>query len=149
MLDELAITNCTGASTVPNTGKSITPSMPSGQNLYCQECNRDGTDSAAQENLYVCDAHSEGFFQEFYVRICFLRPEGATEVKDPNWLKDSGFGYIAPGSFGCHNVWQRMTESARARCCQQSINQFIAMNGIPWCAWYSDYLERCERRQTL
>ena len=92
------------------------------------------------------DNLSDGFFADFDVGIIFLRPDGTSERKDPNWVVDAGFNYLAPGVFGSKAVWENMKEMDRRKLSEHALIRFSQWNDLEWHTWYTDYQYRLHRR---
>ena len=84
---------------------------------------------------------------DFNVSLLFVRPDGRKELKDPNWLEDTGFECLAPGVFGSVVAWSSMTDRERVECSEDAVLKFSQRNGTPYEIWYEDYLTRIRRRR--
>ena len=69
-------------------------------------------------------------------------------MKDPNWLSDAGYGFLAPGIFGCQKAWQGMTEASQVKYREDAIRQFAVRNSMSWDEWHTDYTRRVQMRST-
>lgn len=92
------------------------------------------------------DKHSEGYFQDFDIDVMLLRPDGALEVKNPNWVVDASFGILAPAVYGSPKAWCEMTEDARAESSANALAFFNRQNGLSWEDWHCDYVQRRRQR---
>ena len=79
---------------------------------------------------------------DYETTVLFLRPDGDMELKDPVWCRDTDFGMLSPGIFGCREAWSKMRADLKQPLIDRAIRDFESMNSIAWDTWYPGYLTR-------